>query len=108
MHKMVKMQEWVRGLFMQKMGWHTCSLTISNQYLTMLNVISLLQVASQFLSLGNVFQGLVHWVLALRDIQAISSNLIPTRSSPDAPTVFSDFQDERFSRFCSYSERALP
>jgi len=79
---------------------HCCVLNISNQYFTMPHVTFSLQVASRFLSLRNVFQGLVHWVLALRNLRAISSNLIPALPPPppipslDAPTAFSGLRDE--------------
>ena len=66
-----------------------------------------LQVASRFLSLRNVFQGLVHWVLALRNLRGISSNLIPALPPPplipslDAPKAFSGLQDEIFLPYVS-------
>lgn len=59
-----------------------------------------LQVASRFLSLRNMFQGLARWILALRNLRAISSNLIPALPPPppfptlDAPTVFSSLPND--------------
>ena len=60
------------------------------------HVFSSLQVASRFLSLRNVFQGLVHWILTIRNLGAISSNLIPALSPPppiptlDAPILHNE------------------
>lgn len=58
-----------------------------------------LQIASRFLYLRPVFQGLARWVLALRNFRAISSKLIPALPPPppipslDAPTAFSGLRD---------------
>ena len=87
-------------LFLHRMPTTVASQNISNQYFTMPHVTFSLRVASRFLSLRNVFQGLVHWVLALRNLRAISSNLIPALAPPppipslDAPTAFSGLRDE--------------
>ena len=72
-----------------------------------------LQLASRFLSLRNMFQGLAHWILALRNLRAISSNFIPALPPPppfptlDAPTVFSSLPNDFFLPSVS-SVSALP
>ena len=76
------------------------------------NVNFSLQVASRFLSLRNAFQGLVRWILALRNLQALSSSLTPALPPPplvpslDAPSAFSGFQDEFFSPYVSSASSA--
>ena len=62
------------------------------------HVFSSLQAASRFLTLRNVFQGLVHWILTLRNLGAISRNLIPALSPPPPiPTLdASILQNEYF------------
>jgi len=72
-----------------------------------------LQLASRFLSLRKMFQGLAHWILALRNLRAISSNLIPALPPPppfptlDAPTVISSLPNDFFMPSVS-SVSALP
>ncbi len=63
------------------------------------HIVFPLQLASWFLSLRPVFQGLAHWILVLRNFAAISSKLIPALPalppipSLDAPTAFSGLRD---------------
>jgi hypothetical protein len=59
-----------------------------------------LSLASRFLYLGNVVRGFARGILALRNLQTISSLIIPALPAPpptlllDAPTTISKLQDE--------------
>ena len=64
----------------------------------MLHVV--LSLASRFLYLGNMVRGFARGILALRNLQTISSLLIPALPAPppipllDAPTTIAKLQDE--------------
>ena len=66
-----------------------------------------LSLASRFLYLGNVVRGFAHGILALRNLQTISSLLIPALPAPppipllDAPTAIAKLQDEIVSPYAS-------
>ncbi|KAI0247415.1 hypothetical protein BJV78DRAFT_1245566 [Lactifluus subvellereus] len=59
-----------------------------------------LSIASRFLYLGNMLQGFTRGILALRNLHAISSHLVPTLPPPppvqllDAPPVSLELSDE--------------
>jgi hypothetical protein len=67
-----------------------------------------LSLASRFLFLGNVLQGFARGILALRNLETISSFLIPTLPPPpstipllDDPSTIAQFQDEIVLPFAS-------
>ncbi|KAI0297501.1 hypothetical protein B0F90DRAFT_892700 [Multifurca ochricompacta] len=70
-----------------------CSLSSSNIHLlttlyfkfTMLHAF--FSLASGFLYLGNILQGFARGILALRNLEIISSHLLPTLSSPSLPKL---------------------
>jgi hypothetical protein len=77
---------------------HLLHFNIPNQNFTMPHITFPLQLASRFLSLRTLFQGLAHWVLVLRNLRAIpdlfpSLPPLPPFPSLDAPTAFSGLQD---------------
>src|SRR6266852_4255365 len=79
--------------------------TRNSPFTTMFHIV--LAIASRFLYFGNALQGFARGILALRNLAAISSHIIPAISPPppiallDAPVPFVGLPEEIISPYSS-------